>query len=148
MVLALMMVLLAAPALAAPDSWDNLGRLRAGQKIEIVDMKLKSVQGEFTGYTPTAVSLRKADGEVAIAREDVFRVTLRQGSHRARNVLLGLGIGAASGIAAGAIAGKVYHESGETGAFMLVTMPIGAGLGALAGAALPAGEPTIYRARR
>lgn len=109
-------------------------------------MKLKSVQGDFIGYTGEAVSLRVGRDEVSIARAEVLSIKNRQRSRRGRNALLGLAIGAAGGLAAGAIRGATYHEQGETGVFMLVYTPIGAGTGAAVGAALPAREVTIYRA--
>src|SRR5262245_17885373 len=40
------------------DSWDNLRKLHRGQKIEVVDMKLKSFQGTFINYSQEMVSLR------------------------------------------------------------------------------------------
>jgi hypothetical protein len=133
-------------ALAADGSWDNLAQLRAGQRIEVVDMNLASVTGEFTGYTADSLSLRAGGTERAIARADVLSVKNRERSHRRRNVLLGLAVGAAAGLAAGAIRGATYHEEGEGPVFMAVYTPIGAGIGAAAGAALPAGSVTVYRA--
>jgi hypothetical protein len=129
------------------QSWDNLSRLRAGQRIEVTDTKLRSTEGSFTGYTGDAISLRLDRGEVSIARSDVFSIKNREASHRRRNVLLGLAIGAAGGLAAGGIRGATYHEAGETGVFMLVYTPIVAGIGAGLGAALPAGPVTVYRAK-
>ena len=129
------------------DSWDNLRQLRAGQRIEVVTAKLKSVQGSFTGYTDQAVSLRVGQDEVAVPRDEVFSVKNRERSHRRRNALLGLAIGAAGGLVAGAIKGATYHESGETAVFVVVLTPIGAGIGAGVGAALPAGPVTVYRRR-
>lgn len=134
------------PAQSSLHSWENLRQLHIGQKIEVVDMKLKSVQGEFTGYSEDAVSLRVGRDEVSILRVAVLSVKNRQRSRRGRNALLGLAIGAAGGLAAGAIRGATYHEAGETGVFMLVYTPIGAGIGAAVGTALPAGQVTIYRA--
>jgi len=49
--------------------------------------------------------------------------------------------------AQGGLAGASYHESGETGVFMLVWTPIGAGAGAGVGAVLPVGQVTVYRAK-
>jgi hypothetical protein len=129
------------------DSWDRLRQLRAGQRIEVVTAKLKSAQGSFTGYSDQAVSLRLGQAEVSIPRGEVFSVKNRERSHRTRNVLLGLAIGAAGGLAVGAIKGATYHEKGETGVFVLVWAPIGAGIGAGAGAAVPSGPVTVYRRR-
>ncbi len=129
-------------------SWENLSQLRVGQRVEVVDMKLKSLQGAFIGYSGDAVSLRLDSNEVSIPREQVLSIKNRGSSHRARNVLIGLAIGAAGGLAVGAVRGATYHEEGETGVFVLVWTPIGAGVGAIAGAALPAGgQVTVYRAK-
>jgi hypothetical protein len=147
----LLVILLVAPAHApgqsSEDSWDNLGQLRSGQRIEVVDMKMRSWRGAFTGFSEEAISLRIGPDETAVARADVFSVKNREGSRRGRNALIGLVIGAASGLAAGAIAGAAYHEEGETGVFVLVFTPIGAGAGAGLGAAMPTGAVTVYRAK-
>jgi hypothetical protein len=132
-------------ALAGDGSWNNLAQLRPGQRVEVVDMKLKSVTGEFSGYSADSLSLRAGGTERTIARADVLSVKNRERSHR-RNVLLGLAMGAGVGMAAGAIRGATYHEEGEWPVFMMVYTPIAAGIGAVAGAVMPAGEITIYRA--
>ncbi|MFN0106732.1 MAG: hypothetical protein ACKV2U_32140 [Bryobacteraceae bacterium] len=129
------------------DSWDNLSRLRAGQKIEVVDMKLKSIPGDFAAVSEDAISLLVGNDRVSIPRANVFSVKNREGSHRKRNALLGLAIGAAGGLAIGAIKGGTYHEEGETPVFLLLWTPIGAGIGAGVGAAFPAGQVTVYRAK-
>ncbi len=147
----LLMLILIVPtgtrAQSSEGSWDNLRRLRIGQEIEVVDMKLKARQGAFRGYTEEAILLLRGRDEVGIPRADVLSVKYRGSSHRGRNALIGLAIGAASGLVAGAIAGATYHEEGETGVFILVFTPIGAGVGAGVGAVLPTGSATIYRAR-
>lgn len=134
-------------AQSAQDSWDNLKQVRVGRKIEVVDMKLKTVQGEFVACSEEAIILRVGRDQASIPRAAVFSVKDREGPRRARNAWLGLAIGAAGGAAIGAIRGATYHEEGETGVFMLVWTPIGAGIGAGVGAALPAGQKTIYRVR-
>ena len=51
-ILSLMILLIApagTPAQSSEDSWDNLRQLRPGQRITVVDMKLNSRQGSFTG---------------------------------------------------------------------------------------------------
>jgi hypothetical protein len=136
-----------ASAQSAEASWSNLGRLRTGQKIEVVDMKLKAVAGNFSAFTDDAISLLAGKDQVSIPRADVLSVKNREASHRKRNTLLGLAIGAAGGLAAGAIAGATSSEEGEIPVFLLVTTPIGAGLGGAVGAVLPAGQVTVYRAK-
>lgn len=110
-------------AQSAQDSWDNLKQVRVGRKIEVVDMKLKTVQGEFVACSEEAIILRVGRDQASIPRAAVFSVKDREGPRRARNAWLGLAIGAAGGAA------------------------IGAGIGAGVGAALPAGQKTIYRVR-
>ena len=127
-------------------SWSNLGRLRVGQKIDVVDMKLKAVAGNFSAVTDDAISLLAGKDQITIPRADVLSVKNRAASHRRRNTLLGLAIGAAGGVAAGVIAGARTGEDGEIPVFLIVTTPIGAGIGGVVGAVLPAGQVTVYRA--
>lgn len=134
-------------AQASPDFWENLGQLRPGEKIAVVDKDLKSIEGSFTGYSSDALSLRTGAGEIAMPRAQVLTVKRRGATHRRRNVLIGMAAGAAGGLLAGAIRGATYHEAGETPVFVAVYTPIGAGIGAAFGAVLPAGEITVYRAR-
>ena len=123
------------------DSWDNLNRLQAGQKIQVVQMNMKSLKGNFLGFSDEMISLRVKNDEVAVPREEVLRVSLRGKPKRGRNTLIIAGVGAAVGTG--------FHETGETGVFMLVFTPIGAGVGAAVGAAAPfASYETIYRAKR
>ncbi len=130
------------------ESWDNLRQLRSGEAIEVVDAKMRSHRGAFAAYTPEAISLRQGGGELSVPRGEVASVKRRRESRRGRNALLGLAIGAAGGLAVGAIRGKTYHEAGETPVFIAVWTPIGAGIGAAAGAAVPTGrEVTVYRAK-
>jgi len=142
-VLVMLLLPLLASAQDAGNSWNNLKQLRAGQEIEVVDMKLKSLKGTFTSFSEEAISLRTDGGEVGVRRDDVFRVTLREGSKRLRNTLIGMGIGAAGGVAAGV--GLMERETGYAGA-VAGTVALFAGIGAGIGAALPAGTPTVYRA--
>jgi hypothetical protein len=133
-------------AQSAENSWDNLKQVGPGRKIQVVDKKLKAVEGEFVSFTNEAITLRAGQDQVSIPRTEVFSVKDREGSRRGRNVLLGLAIGAGAGAVIGAVRGKTYHEEGETPVFMAVWTPIGAGIGAGLGAALPTGQKTIYRA--
>jgi hypothetical protein len=131
------------------DSWDNLKRLRAGQKIEVVDMNLKSVKGTFTSFSGEAISLQTKQDQVTVARADVLRVSDREHSKRFRNALLGGAIGAGIGLAAEEVgtrrAQPISKYRGEYRAIGLILVPIGAGAGVGLGAACPSFR-TIYRA--
>ena len=123
------------------DSWDNLNRLQAGHKIQVVQMNMKSLEGNFLGFSDEMISLRVKNDEVAVPREEVLRVSLRGKPKRGRNTLIIAGVGAAVGAG--------FHETGETGVFMLLFTPIGAGVGTAVGAAAPfASYETIYQAKR
>jgi hypothetical protein len=132
----------------ARDSWDNLKQLRPGQKIEIVDMKMKSLKGEFISFTDEAIVLRERKAEQSVARADVSRVSSRQDSKRARNMLIGLAIGAGVGVAIGAaMDARVNYERGECCLGMGFGALTGAGAGLGIGAASP-GYRTVYRAKK
>jgi len=89
-------------AQSAQDSWDNLKCLRLGQKIEVVDLKLRPLEGQFAAYSEDAILLRVGRDSVSIPRAAVFSVKDREGPRRARNAWLGLALGAAGGAAVGA----------------------------------------------
>ena len=131
------------------NSWENLKKLQAGQRIQVVQMDMKLQKGTFLGFTDEMISLRIKKDEVAVPREEVLRVSLRGKPKRGRNALLMMGVGAGVGAISGAAVGAGFHEAGETGLFMLVFTPIGAGVGAAVGAAAPfASYETIYRVKR
>ena len=110
---------------------------------------MKSLKGNFLGFTDEIISLRVKKDEVSVPREDVFRVSFRGKPKRGRSVLLMMGVGAGLGAISGAVAGAGFHEVGESGVFVLAFTPIGAGVGAAVGAAAPlASYETIYRVKR
>jgi len=132
---------------SAQDSWDNLKQLRSGQKIQVVDSSMKTLKGDFVSVSDEGIALRAGKKEQTVPRDKVIRVSVRDTSHRTRNMLIGMGAGAGAGLAAGyGIDEGVRHVSGEGGSYLY--MPIlaaaGAGLGALVGG-VPAGWRTIYR---
>ena len=131
------------------DSWDNLKQLRVGEKIEVVDMNLKSVVGALVNVSEEGISLRaqKAADLVTVERAKVYRVTSRESSKRLRNALIGAAIvGGLVAIPAGLKAGISSNEGNSCGACVAV-IAAGAGAGAGLGAAVP-GYPTIYRAKK
>jgi hypothetical protein len=133
------------------DAWDNLKQLRVGQKIEVLDMNLKSVKGTFSSFSGKAISLQTKQDQVTVARADVLRVSDREHSKRLRNALLGGAIGAGIGLAAEEVgtrrAQPISKYRGEYRAIGLILVPIGAGAGVGLGAACPSFR-TIYRAQK
>lgn len=131
----------------ARDSWDNLKQLRPGQKIEIVDMKMKSLKGEFTSSTDEAIVLREGKAEQSVARADVMRVSVRDTSHRTRNMMIGAAIGVGAGLALTVPLEIQQSNEGNsfTGTMAGVTAALGgAGLGL---GTIP-GNRTIYRVKK
>jgi hypothetical protein len=73
------------------DSWENLSRLRPGEKIEVVDLQSESHQGVFLSFSQETISLREYGVEVPIQRANVLRVVSRQPG-RIRNVVIAAAI--------------------------------------------------------
>ncbi len=126
------------------DSWDNLNRLQAGQKIQVVQMDMKSLKGRFLGFSEKAISVRIKKDEVTIQRPNVLRVIL-QGGGRSKNALTGLVIGAVAGLVLGAIVDHKDDLDSNDGK-IFAPLVFGGG-GAALGSVFP-GFHTIYRAKR
>lgn len=132
------------------QSWDNLNRLQAGQKIQVVQMDMKSLEGRFLGFTDEMISLRVKKDEIAVPREEVVRVSLRGKGKRGLSALVGAGLGAALGAIIGRAGVSGPTQAGETELVTWGGAIIGAGAGAGVGAAVPfiGGYETIYRVKR
>jgi hypothetical protein len=131
------------PAEAADKTWENLRRLNPGDSIEVV-VKDHKEKGTFVSTTAETLTIKTSSGETSLARPDVTRVTSKSGFHRARNILLGIGIGAAIALTIDATLGTILrNESNPPNARAVIwTVPIAAGAGV--GAALPS-KQTIYK---
>jgi len=125
-------------------SWDSLKQLRVGEKIEVVDMKLKSLKGTFVSYSEEALTLRVRKDDVSLPRVDIHRVGFK-GGKRGRNTLIGLATGAGLGAGVGALGGKLYGE--YVASFTVLGTLLGAGAGTAVGAAFPE-YTTVYRAEK
>lgn len=135
----------AMPALAQA-SWEDLKQLPVGERIQVIDQKLKSLTGTILDVSDEAISLRVDQNWVAIQRADVFRVSSLQSSKRGRNAIIGALIGATTGLVAGA---AYCHGDCDLARGIAWGAPIMLGLGAGAGigAAFPS-HPTIYRSAK
>lgn len=130
------------------DSWDNLARLGSGERVEVVDMKLKSFRGTFVSFSPEAISLHVGSDEVAVQRADVLRVTSRERNRRGRHALMGMAIGGGIFTALGVLVTRACSNEGTCGAGTALGIAgFGVGIGAGLGAASP-GYPTIYRTKK
>jgi len=142
--------LLLVPAFAlaqsAKDSWGNLKQLRAGQKIEVVDTSMKSLRGPFVSVSEEAITLQVGKSQECIERAKVVRVSVRDNSHRARNMLLGSGILGGIALAATAVPLGISGNEGTSCGACAAAIAAGFGGGAALGA-IP-GSRTVYRAKK
>ena len=131
--------------LAAPASrtWESLAQLNSGAPIEVVTSD-RAEKGEFVSSSTESLTIRTPRGEQRFARAEVVRVVSRAQSHRTRNVLIGVGVGAAIGLVTDQTLGTyLRNEANPASARPLIwTLPI-AVCGGI-GAALPS-HPVIYR---
>ncbi len=127
-------------AKSAQNNWDDLKQLRPGQKIEVLDLKMKTLKGTFISVTDEAISLQVGKREESVARAKVVRVSVRDNSHRARNMLLASGI--LGGIAVAATAVPLMAGGNEGNSCPACAAAIAAGFGG--GAAL-AQLPQLFR---
>jgi hypothetical protein len=140
-------LLLAVHALAADTaSWQNLGAIRTGQKVE-VRTAADRFTGEFVRFDAQAITLRDKKGERSLAQSDVNQVAIAKSS---RGIWIGVVAGAAGGLLAGSLLGeRLANESG--GDFRNLKPAVTgacAGAGALIGAAIGASvrrAKLIYR---
>lgn len=128
--------------------WENVKSLRAGQKLEVTTIQLRTLQGTYLNSSEAAIRLKTPEGEVSVMREEVFRVKSQEGKRR-QNILIGVVVGALSGAVLGAVADYVddvdESDSGSNNGKLggsLVGAGVGAGIGSLF-----AGHRVIYRAK-
>jgi hypothetical protein len=131
--------------LADPVSktWESLGKLDSGAPIEVVTSD-RAEKGEFVSMSTESLTINTRRGEQRFLRKEVLRVVSRRQSRRMRNVLIGVGVGAAIGLATDQTLGAyLRNESNPASARPLIwTLPM-AFCGGI-GAAFPS-YPVIYR---
>ena len=129
---------------ASQASWEKLNALRAGQKIQFVEMTSKKHPGTFVNVSDTAITYQEATGEQTIQKQDVRSVKLMKNTHRLRNALIGAamgaGVGAGVGIATSCSQDTCFFARGLGAAVGAV---VGLLPGAIVGALVP-GHETIY----
>src|SRR5208337_339593 len=129
-------------AQSSQNNWDNLKQLRPGQKIEVVDTSMKSLRGPFVSVSEEAITLQVGKSQESIERAKVVRVTVRDNSHRTRNMLLGAGILGGIALAATAVPLGISRNEGTSCGACAAAIAAGFGGGAALGA-IP-GSRTVY----
>jgi hypothetical protein len=141
--LSLVHVALVPPLMAARGSqaeWSNLKQLHPEEKIEVVDMKLAKVKGLFQGFSEDTFTLNVEQKAVVLQRSEVYRVTSLEHPKRARNALIGLGVGAGLVGIIAAAAGDSVETTGTIAVFWSALIG-----GPVIGAVMPSYQ-TVYRA--
>jgi hypothetical protein len=130
------------PALFAGEvnrSWETLiVTLKPGRSITVLQHDGRRAEGTLLTLTTESITVQGGSHPLTIGRDDVFRV--RIAGTRTKRALIGLGAGAAAGVAFGANLGSRRH-----GLSAVVFGFVFGGIGAATGAALPTGSP-IYEA--
>ena len=128
-------------------SWSDLGGLRVGQGIVVVEASMKSHGGQFVSVSDDVLTLQEKGSDVSVKREDVVRVSTASGARRGEHAVIGLVVGGLAGAGIGAAAGS--RSTGWVGVSEAVGAVIGVAIGATGGAIMGAVIPartTIYRA--
>jgi hypothetical protein len=148
------LALLLAPLLGAQPSsksdWGSLNHLTSGDEIRVTVAPGGPIRGRFQRATDTALIVAIPGKEESLDRASVASVAVRGESHRKRNALIGLGIGAVAGlgIGAGLDASQCHANCFNIlpNAGKEVLTPLGALLGVTVGALLPTGGwHEVYR---
>jgi hypothetical protein len=150
----LTLLLLSVSTLTAQDSsgWANLAQLLGGKEIRVTMADAHSIRGEFQSAAADSLVLSTANSSQTLSRATIVRISARGKSHRARNALIGIGVGAAAGLTTGAIADGSCPRNG---CFIVgknfgkeVLTPMGALVGGLIGVLIPTGRwRDVYRAK-
>lgn len=148
----LKVMLAAALALAAQaaeiNDWANVQALRHGDRIGVVQMDQKRVEGRFDSANASTLVL-ESHGMISIRQDNVIHV-YKVGMSRKKRMLIGGAIGLAAGAAvAGAVAGRLNNEGffagSNGGAGAVAAVGGGAGIGVAIGGITGSGYKTIYQ---
>jgi hypothetical protein len=127
------------------QSWDALHGLKPGEPVRIVDNSGQERRGSFSTLSPESLTVQTGAGMQSIQRTSIRQIKVRSSSRRIRNLLIGVGIGVATGVAVDQTLGAALrNETGDSKRPLMYLAPIGL-FGAIGGA-FPAYR-TVYRAR-
>ena len=143
---ALILTLLHTAFAADINDWSGLRALGKGDRIGVIRMNQKRVEGRFDSATDASITIQ-ADQPVTLEKSDVARV-YRPAKH---GRVFGLVLGGAIGVAAGGIVdgtvGRFFRNEGGSPATGVITA-IGGAAGAGLGAAVTGGYRTVYQRAR
>jgi hypothetical protein len=129
-------------------AWNRLNRLPAGTEIRVALAGGKTLRGFLQNVAPASISINATTSQETVPRTDIKRIQQKRESHRGRNTLIGLGIGAAGGLTAGGMLDAKTSVNLFPNAAKAIFTPLGALIGVGVGAAVPTGGwREVYRAR-
>ena len=140
------------PLLGADAQWEQLKKLRSGERIWIKytqSGKLKSAKGEVAACTDDGMTVRLKGKDLALARADIRKVEVYGGKSRAKGAGIGALIGAPIGAAiyGAAVADDDTELFVSPAAIVVVGTLFIAGVGALIGLGVGATKKvTLYEA--
>src|SRR5579864_5234178 len=132
------------------NDWASLDKLAAGDQIRVSMTDGKSYKGEFQSASADSMMMVAASSQQSLAHAQVAKVAVKRDGHRGRNTLIGLGVGAAGGLAIGAAGDAQCGHNCFLGNNIgkAVVTPIGAIIGTIIGAVWPTGGwHDVYRAK-
>ena len=136
---------LAFTVMAAPKTdWSVVAKLAPGTRVEALpkDHRQPIVKGAVVRASEVSLVLIGKAGEVSLDRATVKVVKTAAPHRRVRSGLIGVGAGAAAGLAIGAAVCLYCPNEGYSG-FQQIGLALGAALGAIA--FLPMPYETIYK---
>jgi len=129
-----------APAQTKFTDWNTVKALATGANVRITTGS-RTVRGSILRVTDDALVLGTGKSQEMFPQQEVKRVLLRGDSHRGRNSLIGLGVGAPAGLITGAVGHQdctgwcIFYTS--RGTDMAAGAIILGGIGAAVGALIP-----------
>ena len=140
----LLTLLVATSALGREGAdWRNLGNLKPGQRIGVIQASGKRIEGALASVSDFAISVR-TDQLMVLPKDSVTRVYRRPRISRGWRALIGAGIGLAGGVALNSTIGQyLRNESHDTSPAVWIVA--GAVAGAALGGASGGGDHTVYR---
>jgi hypothetical protein len=119
---------------ADKTGWDGLKQSGLYHEAKVVLTDGESYRGEIISVNDDSLVVHSGNADHQVARTRVQSVSVRRPGHRGRNALIGLGVGAATGLGIGA-----YMDANCEGFCFIpakagapvMFAPIGAGVGAL-----------------
>lgn len=129
-------------ALPHGRNWNNITALSPGTEVRLELSGSRSLRGSVHGVTDDSLAVDSTSGQETFTRQQVMRVSVRKQSHRGRNALIGLGVGA--GVALAFVIAP--HSSSSCFCSAGATVAFDAAVGAIIGTLVPTGGwREVYR---